>query len=193
MLKFNSKKLLIIILIEIIAILCVGTTVFAADNAPIIIDSGTTAVTGVILNKTELSLEAGKTETLTATVAPEGATNKNVTWASSDETVATVDTTGKVTAVKAGTATITVTTTDGEKTASCSVTVTSAIITPTPVNNTVSNNVTTYNNTTNTNTNTNRNELGQYGENDIYIVSVLMVVFGVSAIYAYKKIRDYNI
>ena len=192
MLKSNSKKLLIIILIEI-AILCLATTVFAAENTPIIIDSGSTAVTGVTLNKTTLSLEAGKTETLTATVAPEGATNKEVTWVSSDETVASVDTTGKVTAIKAGTTTITVTTTDGEKTATCNVTVTSAIITPTPVNNTVNtvnNTVTTYNNV---NTNTNSEKLGQYGENDIYIVAVLMVIFGVSAIYAYKKIRDYNI
>ena len=81
------------------------------------------AVTGVTLNKTELTLETGGSETLTATVAPADATNKKVTWKSSDAAVATVDTNGKVTAVKAGEATITVTTEDGGKTATCKVTV----------------------------------------------------------------------
>ena len=80
-------------------------------------------VTGVTLNKTVLSLETGASETLTATVTPEDATNKNVTWKSSDESVATVDASGKVTGVKAGEATITVTTEDGGKTATCKVTV----------------------------------------------------------------------
>ena len=81
------------------------------------------AVTGVTLNKATLSLIAGASETLTATVAPADATNKKVTWKSSDAAVATVDTNGKVTAVKAGEATITVTTEDGGKTATCKVTV----------------------------------------------------------------------
>lgn len=80
------------------------------------------AVTGVTLNKTTLSLVEGNTETLTATVAPSNATNKNVTWTSSNTSVATV-TDGKVTAVKAGSATITVKTADGAKTATCAVTV----------------------------------------------------------------------
>ena len=80
-------------------------------------------VTGVTLDKTELTLNVGGNETLSATVAPENATNKTVTWTSSDETVATVDASGKVTALKAGTTTITVTTEDGGKTATCTVTV----------------------------------------------------------------------
>ena len=80
-------------------------------------------LSGVTLNKTELSLMEGKSETLVATVQPENATNKNVTWSSSNESVATVDNDGKVTAVSKGTATITVTTVDGAKTASCEVTV----------------------------------------------------------------------
>ena len=79
-------------------------------------------VTGVTLDKTSLSLTVGGEATLTATVAPENATNKTVTWASSDEAVATVEN-GKVTAMAVGTATITVTTEDGGKTASCTVTV----------------------------------------------------------------------
>ena len=87
------------------------------------VKAATVAVTGVTLNKATLSLIAGASETLTATVAPADATNKKVTWKSSDAAVATVDTNGKVTAVKAGEATITVTTEDGGKTATCKVTV----------------------------------------------------------------------
>ena len=85
-------------------------------------------VTGVSLNKTSTSLEVGATETLSATVAPSTATDKTVTFASSDAEVATVDNTGKVTAVKAGNADITVTTKDGSKTAKCAVTVTEPVV-----------------------------------------------------------------
>ena len=81
------------------------------------------AVTGVTLNKTELILDTGGSETLTATVAPADATNQKVTWKSDKPEIATVDANGKVTAVKAGEATITVTTEDGGKTATCRVTV----------------------------------------------------------------------
>lgn len=79
-------------------------------------------VQSVGLNKTELALEVGKTGTLEAIVEPSDATNKNVTWSSSNSEVATVDN-GVVTAVSAGTAIITVTTEDGAKTATCKVTV----------------------------------------------------------------------
>ena len=85
------------------------------------------AVTEVSLSQSELTLNVNKSVTLTATVSPENASNKNVSWSSSDETVATVDTNGLVEALKAGTATITVKTEDGEKTATCSVTVTSMV------------------------------------------------------------------
>ena len=88
------------------------------------VKAATVAVTGVTLNKSALTLIAGASETLTATVAPANATNKKVTWKSSNAAVATVDAAGKVTAVKAGEATITVTTEDGAKTAACKVTVT---------------------------------------------------------------------
>ena len=63
------------------------------------------------------------TYTLKATVNPSDASNKNVTWKSSDDKIATVDANGKVTAVAVGKATITVTTEDGGKTATCEVTV----------------------------------------------------------------------
>ena len=89
----------------------------------------TVDVTGVSLNKTTTTLTVGDTETLTATVSPNDATDKSVTWSSDDTSVATVDPNGLVTAVGAGTANITVTTTDGSKTASCAVTVNAAIVT----------------------------------------------------------------
>ena len=84
---------------------------------------GTIHVTSVSLDKTSLELTEGGTDTLTATITPNNATNKNVTWESSNTSVATVDANGLVTAVSAGTATITVTTEDGRKTATCTVTV----------------------------------------------------------------------
>lgn len=80
-------------------------------------------VAGVKLNKTSLSLKTGSSATLTATVSPRGA-NKSVTWTSSNTSVATVSSTGKVTGISAGTATITATTVEGGYTASCQVTVT---------------------------------------------------------------------
>ena len=82
------------------------------------------AVTDVTLDQTTLSLVAGTTGQLTATVSPNDAADKTVTWASADETIATVDANGKVTAVAYGQTTITVTTTDGAKTADCKVIVT---------------------------------------------------------------------
>ena len=81
-------------------------------------------VESVTLNQTELPLTPGETSALTATVAPDNATDRTVTWASSDVNVATVDETGTVTAVAPGTAIITATANDGSgKSASCEVTV----------------------------------------------------------------------
>lgn len=76
-------------------------------------------VTGITLNQTTMTLVTGDTGTLTATIAPADATNKDVVWSSDNSAVATVDSTGKVTAVAAGTATITVLTVDGGKTVTC--------------------------------------------------------------------------
>ncbi len=86
------------------------------------------AVTGVTLNKTTAKITIGSTETLVATVAPADATNKNVSWSSSNSAVATVAN-GVVTGVSAGIATITVTTADGNKTATCDVTVEAIAVT----------------------------------------------------------------
>ena len=82
-------------------------------------------VTGVKLDKTSLTLQETDSATLIATVEPDNATNKNVNWESSDTSIATVDASGKVIAISAGSATITATAADGSgKSASCSVTVT---------------------------------------------------------------------
>lgn len=80
------------------------------------------AVSEVSLNHSTLELLEGESTTLSATILPEKATNKNVIWTSSDTSVIIVDN-GKVTAIKEGTATITVTTEDGNKSATCEVTV----------------------------------------------------------------------
>ena len=91
------------------------------------------SVTAVSLDQTTLALTEGESQTLAATVKPDNADNKAVTWASSDPAVATVSASGTVTAVKAGTASITVTTKDGGKTASCQVTVTAKTVAVTGV------------------------------------------------------------
>ena len=83
----------------------------------------TVSVTEVSLDRTELTLTEGSSENLTATVKPDNATNKKVTWKSDKADIASVDESGKVTALKAGEATITVTTEDGGKTATCKVAV----------------------------------------------------------------------
>lgn len=80
------------------------------------------SVTGVSLDKTSAELEVGGTLTLTATVEPANATNKDVSWNSSNVEVATVEN-GTVKAVAVGTADITVKTADGGKEAACTVTV----------------------------------------------------------------------
>ena len=80
-------------------------------------------VTGITIAPTTLSLDVDKTAKLQATITPDKATDKTVTWESSDETIAKVDANGEVTAVSVGTVTITVTTADGSKTATCQVTV----------------------------------------------------------------------
>lgn len=109
-------------------------TAVAAGTTKILATAGTVSaectvtveavkVTEVKLDKTAVSLKAGETAQLTATVLPDNAADKTVTWTSSNEKVATV-VNGKITAVAAGTATITATA--GGKSAACTVTVTKA-------------------------------------------------------------------
>lgn len=108
----------------------VGTATITAKT----IDGGFTAscvvtvknmpVSGVTIDKDTITLEEGETHLLYEAVEPLNATDKTVTWSSSDNNVATVDDGGRVTAIKCGEAMVTVTTKDGDFTASCKVIVT---------------------------------------------------------------------
>lgn len=122
----------------VVTAVAAGTAIITATAAD---DSGVKAtckitvtnpvikVTRVTLNKTTASVVKGKTLTLTATVTPTNATNKNVTWKSSNTKIATVDGNGKVTAVTAGTVTITCTAiADKSKSATCKITVTNPAV-----------------------------------------------------------------
>lgn len=93
--------------------------------AVVTVEAKTIKVTSVAVSPKTLDLEVGQTGTLTATVTPDNATDKTVTWTSDKESVATVANDGTVTAVGAGTATITATAANGKKGA-CKVTVTPA-------------------------------------------------------------------
>ncbi|MBR5175165.1 MAG: Ig-like domain-containing protein [Bacteroidales bacterium] len=124
------KRLFELFSAALVAVL-VSLTLFSCGHEDPV--PATVGVSGVSINKTTLSLTEGGSETLTATVAPDNATNKAVSWKSSDTGVATVDNSGKVTAVKAGSATITVTTNDGSKTATCSVSVASKTVSVTAI------------------------------------------------------------
>ena len=114
-------KRLLLVLTALVCTFCLAFGLAACksnddngDNS----DTTTVAVESVALNKTELTLEVGGSETLTATVKPDNATDKTVTWSIAPEGIATVAN-GKVTAVAAGTATVTATA--GGKSATCSV------------------------------------------------------------------------
>ncbi len=89
---------------------------FTFATAPILAES-------VTLDKTSITLDEGKTETIAAKVTPDNVTNSSVVWSSSDETIATVDENGNVKAVKAGTAVIKATSGDGQASAECQITV----------------------------------------------------------------------
>lgn len=71
-------------------------------------------VTGIQINESINSIEVGESQKLTATITPNDATDKNITWKSSDESIATVSTTGEVVAKKYGTVDITATSSNGK-------------------------------------------------------------------------------
>jgi len=119
-----------------------GTYVNPYNNASVILTAGTTrsfgayeyfvltnsnvpvvAVTGVSVNPATATLGLGSSQQINATIAPANATNKTVTWSSNNPAVATVNSSGLVTAVSAGTVTITATSQEGNKTATAVITV----------------------------------------------------------------------
>ena len=102
----------------------IATNLLTGDNSTFYV--APVPATGVTLNRRSVSVMKDRTITLTATVEPADAANKNVTWSSSDQSVATVNN-GVVTGVATGNAKITVTTEDGSHTASCTVTVTTSL------------------------------------------------------------------
>jgi hypothetical protein len=100
-----------------------------ADKEPIEVEPQQELVTGVTLSPTSQTLSVGKTLQLTATVLPDNADNKAVSWESDNTAVATVDDDGKVKAIAEGTAKITVKTQDGYNTATCNIKVTNCMVT----------------------------------------------------------------
>ena len=131
------------------------------------------------------TVNVGETTTLTATVSPDNATNKNVTWESSNTAIATVDASGVVTGVAAGVATITVTSVaDNTKTADCTVTVTTVAVTSVSVDATASVNVgktTTLTATVSPDNATNKNVTWTSSDETIATVDANGVVTGVAA------------
>ena len=120
----EQKKMIAIIVaaIAIIALIAAAVLLTSGNGSKGGEDTGDVSVTGITLNKTTVTLKPGASETITATVLPSNATNKNVTWSTSAPGVATVSG-GRIIAVADGTATITAKTADGGLTANCIVTV----------------------------------------------------------------------
>lgn len=108
------KKKLSFVILSLMTILIGFTSCSGNDNVP---------VTGIRLDKTELTLLKGESSKLTATVSPKDATDPTVKWKSSDLSIATVDNNGNITAVAAGKTTVTVSSADGRFTATCTVNV----------------------------------------------------------------------
>lgn len=115
----KRKSILTILVIALVLVVSLAAVACKPDPEAV-------AVTGVTLDKEVLSLVVETESTLVATVAPEDAADKTVTWSIADTAIATVDATGKVTAVAVGETELTVTTTDGSFTASCDIIVTAA-------------------------------------------------------------------
>ncbi len=104
-----------------------NSSVYAEKSVTVTYKIASVSVTGVSLSKSVLSLAVGESETLVATVVPERATDRSVTWESSNKNVATVNQNGTVKAVAAGSAVIGVRTNDGGFTARCNLTVAAVV------------------------------------------------------------------
>ena len=91
--------------------------VVTVKTAPII------NVTGINLDEENISMNVGDSDILTVTITPDNATNQNITWSSSDESIVTVNSEGEIEGISSGDVTITATTKDGNKKATCEITV----------------------------------------------------------------------
>ena len=163
-------------------------------------ENNTIYVEDISVNPKTLELETGKQRSLEITFTPINATNKNVTWTSSDESVATVNSEGIITALKEGTTTITVTTEDGNKTDSCELTVIKKQDNPDDIYDDDNNNVNidddnNNNNNSNNSNNDNNNiyrpsRLPDAGKAMYVIIFVVVTVFGIVAFIKYKRYKN---
>ncbi|MBP5684246.1 MAG: Ig domain-containing protein, partial [Bacilli bacterium] len=104
------------------AIITAKTTNGRIATCEVLVKSPIIEVDNITLNKSSTSINVGESDTLIATINPTDATDKTITWTSSDQSIATVDSNGKVVGIKKGTTIITATS-NNNKTASCTVTV----------------------------------------------------------------------
>ena len=166
-------------------------------------DNSAISVTKVTLSKAELKLNKGKSETITAVITPTNATNKNVTWSSSNETVARVSSTGKITAISEGTATITVRTSDGNYTDTCKVTVVSGDDDIYIENKSSNNNSSSINNNSSSDTSSNSSKSINANSSFSSIKSlpytgaktfiiIIAFAFALSAVVSYIKYKNIN-
>lgn len=140
----------------------------------------TIAVTNIKINENVKNMKEGESQKLTATVTPDNATNKNITWKSSDESIATVSTTGEVTAKKYGTVNITATSANG-KTSTIKINIKESPKTENrAIINTSSTNKKNITNNTTTNSNEDSNPLGGF---------LTLGLLGGGCYYGYKKYK----
>jgi len=107
-------------------VIITATTVDGKKTAKCVVTVKTASiinVTGINLNEENISMNVGDSDILTVTITPDNATNQNVTWSSSDESIVTVNSEGEIEGLSSGDATITATTKDGNKKATCEITV----------------------------------------------------------------------
>lgn len=150
-------------------------------------------VTSVSVYPSKLTLELGKTYSLNATVSPSNATNKIVTWTSSDESIATVDTAGKITAKKVGNATITAITKDGNKKATSTVSVISGNNSGSNNSNSKPSNNSGTNNNNNKPSNDNTKAPGKLPQTGLGVgIIVVMAITALSGIYAFIRTNKYR-
>ena len=173
---------------------CTVTVVKATEPDNPADPSAEVKVTGVTIDKPTASVRVGEKVQLTAIVAPSDATNKNVTWSSSDTSIATVSTSGLVTGVKKGQANITVTTVDGSMTAEATISVTDGdIIIDVEDNRQNAEGTTDSGDSSNSGTKdstTAKDRIPQTGQT--FIIGAALIVLSSVAIVSYRKIKLNN-